>query len=111
MAIVSNKPPSSSPIVSIQTGHVETGTLSTGSGEDDKYVDVTISAVVVANCSVTIHGAATDNAVSNGAVYSRGTIVSGPPTAILTSTTNLRIATTISTATSILARWEVVEYA
>lgn len=76
---------------------------STSTGEDIRYIDVTISAVVVAKCVVEFIGGAGSNA---GTALAPAT--NQICTSRLTSTTNLRIATTAA-ATNITGRWRVVE--
>jgi hypothetical protein len=79
-------------IKSIQTGFFSTSSLSEGSGEDNRYVDTTISAVVVANCQCYLG--------VNGHVY----------TARLTSTTNVRVSAW-ATPPQMVVRWWVIEHA
>jgi len=108
--------------VNVQTGYVSSSAsvgsgstvISTGSGEDAKYVDVTITAVsAVANCSVEFVGGATDGGTSTGATaeyLGTSSSVAIKTTARLTSTTNLRIATSLTTAGFISGRWQVTDH-
>jgi hypothetical protein len=98
---------------SIQDGYINTSSLTTGTGQDLRYVDVTISSVVVANSVVTFQGSGSTNA-SRVPDYFSNTAIS-QPIAIprLTSSTNLRISCPTSTApaAAIAGQWVVVEYA
>ena len=89
-------------IKSIQTGYVDSAT-SNGSGEDVKYLDVTVSAVTVANCACFFYGGA-----SSSAAYAMGYQAGYITTPRLTSTTNLRLGA--QSGTQIVGRWYVVEY-
>jgi len=83
----------SSAVASIQTGYVS-GSGTTGSGEDTRYIDTTISAVSTSK-SVVIWQTATDE----------GFVMT---TARLTSTTNVRCSA--RTSNSVHGRFYVVEY-
>ncbi len=80
-------------IKSIQTGFTS-GVASSGTGEDAKYKDVTITSVTTLKCRVDVQGSGN---------------AGGALTCHLTSATNLRISCPTGD-TSILARWTVVEY-
>lgn len=97
-----------SAVESIQTGFVDT-TLSTGSGETAKYLDVTISAVVVANCVMTFDGSFGTNTTTAGGI-GYGSAANYFATSQLTSTTNLRLGAPDAGMTYITGRWTVVEY-
>ena len=102
----------SSAIESIQEGYVAATSLTAGSGEDAYYTDVTISAVVVAKSVVVFEGIA-GNIGSYATAYTISSTYFGrKPTARLTSTTNLRIASAGGTSppTHMTGRWKVVEY-
>ncbi len=89
----------SSFIQSIQTGYSAGSSGSSGSGEDQHYLDITISAVVVAKSIVLLQ----DFSDSSGIWF----VTSGR----LTSTTNLRIGTIGSGFSSAFyGRWVVVEF-
>jgi len=81
----------SSAIASVQTGYVSSNTGS-GSGEDTRYADVTISSVDTSKSVVIVHNQYGDSLVSGR----------------LTSSTNLRLAVNISSWRS--CRWYVVEF-
>ena len=102
MTTLSELFPSSGAIKSIQTGWVAS-VASSGSGEDAKYVDVTVSAVTVANCVCFFYGASGSTATGS---QSYSAAVFAQPR--LTSTTNLRIGS--NAGTYITGRWYVVEY-
>ena len=89
-------------VKSIQEGFTS-GATSTSTGEDIRYVDITISAVVVAKCVVEFIGGAGTSAAA--ALTPASNYIC---TARLTGTTTLRIATT-NTVTTIAGRWRVVE--
>jgi hypothetical protein len=89
-------------VKSIQTGVNTTTSASTGTAgsEDDRYVDITISAVVV-NKSVVLVQPIRDT--SDGQPLCE--------TARLTSTTNLRLSRRgVTTENYVAARWTVIEY-
>lgn len=96
-------------VKSIQTGYVNTSTLTTGTAEDLYHINVTISAVTAAKCTVQFDGTAD---IGGEGYLSGGTNPSFVPTARLTSATNLRIAMRrpSGSAFSISGRWQVVEY-
>ena len=105
---------STSPIKSIQTGYVNTNSITGGGGEDAGYINVTISAVTTAKCEVSFVGGfvfGTDGLTA--AMGKSGSGFAYSPTVRLTSTTNLRISmpgdNTITTG-RIAGRWQVVEY-
>ena len=102
-----------SAIASIQTGFVDSDFLSTGSGETTRYLDVTVSAVVAANCRIYFDGTANSNAFYNQSYFGATTASNFAVTATLTSTTNLRLACSNSgtVAANISGRWTIVEYA
>lgn len=90
---------------SYQTGFVSTTSFSTGSGEDARYVDVTISSVDTAKAFVLFQGA-WDSTTSAAMTRAGGR----DATYRLTSATNLRISTNSITGTAALVgRWQVVE--
>lgn len=94
---------------SYQTGHVSSTSASSGTGEDARFVDVTISAVDTAKAFVYFVGG-----FSNGP--NNTTLKSGPTavyeaTARLTSSTNLRISTHVAAPTHMEGRWQVLEFA
>lgn len=106
-------PTNASPIKSIQSGFVASGTLSSGSGEDAKYIDVTISAVTTSKCAVQFDGGFGGSASAGAYFVSTGTsAVTIIASARLTSPTNLRISTSSSNSniTNLAGRWQVVEY-
>lgn len=96
-------------VESIQEGYIDVTSLSTGSGEDTRYKDVTISAVDTTKCVCRFIGSMANSSAKaryyNSGAYSYQAI----PTAKLTSSTNLRIGCS-TTDTYIAGRWVVVEY-
>lgn len=93
-------------VKSIQTGYINT-TASSGSAEDEKYYDVTISAVTVANCFCEFVGSSASTTATTRN-YEKGTDpYQSIPTIRLTSTTNLRIT---GKGAAIGGRWTVTEY-
>ena len=100
-------------IASIQEGYVGITTgLSSGSGQDLFYYDVTISAVDTAKAVATVVGSFAFSANAEGAYFTTsasGTVI---PYARLTSSTNLRISTGNPNGSPRLkCAWTVVEYA
>lgn len=93
---------------SIQTGHINNQATSISTGEDLRYVDVTITAVTVANCVALFQGSI---ALSTGdAGFYTGTASQGIVTARMTSTTNLRLAFAAAAYGFMTGRWYVIEY-
>jgi hypothetical protein len=101
---------------SFQTGYIGTGAApGSGSGEDTKFQDVTISAVTVAKSIPGAYG----NAGVGGTIRAGYQPASSSYSAILlprlTSTTNLRLAVNwdpgapFSADTNLSARWQVAE--
>jgi len=88
---------------SIQTGYeaIDTGDWSISTGEDYRYNEITITAVVQANSVVLIQG---------GSVNTTTDVTTLLPTGHLTSTTNLRIAAQTEPSIKMHIRWTVVEY-
>lgn len=93
---------------SIQQGYVSTTSLSSGSGEDTEYVDITISSVNTAKSIIFFEGGFSDT-VANTTFTSGGTGVQAP-TRRLTSSTNLRLAVPNAFSSACAGRWTVVEY-
>lgn len=90
----------------VQTGYVSTGVTSppqSGSGEDFKFLDVTISSVTDTSKAIVIVDQVQAFRDNGAPVF--------PVTGRLTSSTNLRIAGKSNTAdvTNFLGRWYVVE--
>jgi hypothetical protein len=96
-------------IASIQEGYVGITTgLSTDSGQDKYYYDVTISAVDTTKAVPEVVGSFAFTAGDEG-TYSA---LAAVPFARLTSTTNLRIHTGNANGTPrLMCSWKVVEYA
>lgn len=99
---------SASPIKSIQSGWVNTGSLSTGTGEEGRYVDITIAAVNAAKAIICFQGAGSDGLVVNATVYSDGNTTFVTKRLVNSTTLRLMIATT--GADFLVGRWSVVEY-
>lgn len=95
-------------IKSHQTGYVSTTSLSSGSGEDTEYVDITISSVNTAKSLIFFDGGFADT-VGNTTFTSGGTGTQNP-TKRLTSSTNLRLAVPNTFAIACAGRWTIVEY-
>ena len=115
MSNLSQFAPFAGGLKSFQTGYVATTTASSGSGEDTRFTDVTISAVVTAKAITAIYG----NGIYNG-FGPRAGITPTYSAAIamprLTSTTNLRISCNWNPGldveggnTGISGRWQVAE--
>lgn len=102
--------------IKVQTDYVATSTLTSGSGEDTRYVNVSITAVSdTTRCIVEFEGgAATVGATPQGMVQDNVTGASGGVvykcTARLMSTTQLRISCP-AVVNSINGRWRVIDCA
>jgi len=101
---------------SFQTGYAATSSASSGSGEDTRFLDVTISSVSTSKAIPCMFGSAMRADIANAAAYTlAGTIALGIVMPRLTSSTNLRLSVTTdfgapgSTTTAILGRWQVAE--
>lgn len=93
-------------IKNVQTGYV-TSTPTASSGEDTRYIDITISAVAdTTKAVVSFEGGAGENATQT--FYKSGGTSAYDVTTRFTSATNIRVATTVS-ANRIAGRWTVVE--
>jgi len=100
-----------SAIKSIQEGVLVGATNLSGSGEDKKYHDITISAVDTSK-SIAFFEGSTSSTLYPGLYYGNSTYAIGVVQARLTSSTNLRLSTASgSNMTTITGRWKVVEYA
>lgn len=98
-------------VASLQTGYVGTNTVSTSTGEDLRFVDVTISAVSNVNkCFINFMGVSAQGGAASGNYYPpSGANGTAAITARLTSTTNLRLSCAVA-MTGISGRWLVLEY-
>ena len=98
-----------SAVQSVQEGYIDVTSLSTGSGEDTRYKDITISAVDTAKCVCRFVGTMASSS-ANARYYNYNMAPAQHiPTAKLTSTINLRIGCSTTDA-YIAGRWVVVEY-
>jgi hypothetical protein len=86
-------------IKNVQTGYVS-GSASAGVDEDTRYIDVTISAAVVAKSLVIVQPG------TDGTAYDTPLIHTGR----LTSTTNLRLSKATSGTITMRGRWYVIEF-
>jgi hypothetical protein len=104
---------SSSQIASIQEGYVGIASgLSSGSGQDKFYYDVTISAVDTTKAVATVVGSFSFTANGEGTYYANYASSAIVPYARLTSSTNLRIHTgNPNGSPRLMCSWKVVEYA
>ena len=96
-------------VKSIQTGYVNTATTSTGTGEDARFLNVTISSVNTAKAYAWFVGgwAASEGNATLKSVDGVGIFECLPR---LTSSTNLRLSSN-RTEPGISGRWYVVEFA
>lgn len=94
-------------IQSIQTGYVS-GANTTGTGEDLRYIDVTISAVTIAKCVLEAVGGSASN--EGNSFFRGGATAATELSPRLTSTTNLRLSSSSAGGANISGRWTVVEY-
>lgn len=94
-----------------QTGYVSTSGTSVGTGEDTRFLDVTIAAVsAIGNCELHFVGGAAGS--SGNEMLANDGDQNSPTykcTARLTSTTNLRIAAPANVAW-FQGRWQVVDH-
>lgn len=100
---------------SFQTGYAANNNATTGTGEDTKYVDVTISSVNTAKAIPAAYG----SGIRSGYAYIATYYFSGARIAIilprLTSGTNLRLSCMFNAGdeyaegTGIASRWQVAE--
>lgn len=103
-------------VKSIQTGYVRSATLASGTGEDNRYLDITISGVNVSKSMVMVSGSGGAGTLGFDGSYYSSVTSSGVVFVLfpkLTSATNLRLGTkdvNSNSASSIAARWTVVEY-
>ncbi|MDG3577112.1 hypothetical protein P7F60_11985 [Rhizobium sp. YJ-22] len=99
-------------IKSMQSGFVSSTTLSTGTGEDAVYLDVTVSSVDPSKCFIDFDGSFGNNAAAAQAQF--GTSGSGCiATLRMTSATNLRISgksAAGSAMTALSGRWTITEF-
>jgi hypothetical protein len=87
-------------IQSIQTGFANQVMVAVSSGEDLRYIDITISAVAATNkCFVFLQAPWTNEDSTGWYVYGR-----------LTSTTNLRCGSPVSGYVRMSGRWWVIEF-
>ncbi len=104
-------PAPTSPIKSIQTGYINVlmAAMSSGSGEDTRYVDVTIAAVTISKSKVTFVGSAGNNG-GEGKISNASSGVTMWVTARLINSTTLRLSVATTNLSGILGRWTVEEY-
>ena len=97
----------------VQTGWADNPTLSAGTGEDAKFVDITITAVSdIARCSVSFVGGATTALANSGSAMTKsGGTSSWMVTARMLNSTTLRLSCVASGVLSIYGRWTVTDYA
>jgi hypothetical protein len=99
---------------SFQTGYVVANTASSGSGEDTRFTNVTISSVSTTKAIPAAYGSGVRNIYNGIATYTIGG-VNAILLPRLTSGTNLRISCNYDVGaafgenTSISARWQVAE--
>ncbi len=97
-----------SSIKSLQTGFVNTA-ASSGTGEDVKFVDITINNVDINKCIIFFDGGC--GGTDKQAFYKSGSTESYLCTTRLTNNTNLRIATIVTYSSNVIAgRWSVIEF-
>lgn len=103
-----------SAIKSIQSDFLPITVATVGTGEDLKYVDVTITSVDTAKCFVSFVGGSASGNAGNCYIKSGSgtTSVTYMCSARLTTSTNLRISSpqNDALAPSIAGRWTVIEY-
>lgn len=93
----------------VQTGYLSAVAMSTGTGEDSKYYDVTLpTAVIVAKCRAEFQGTTAVVSAESGYLYFDSTSPILPCTARVTGVNNLRISSV--SGGFLTGRWYVVEY-
>ena len=93
-------------VLSITSDYVSSNSLTSGTGEEAKFLNVTVSALTDYTKAVVEFqgaGASTEGSASS---YGSGNIVRGK----MTSATNLRLCTAVSTDTWIVGRYYITEY-
>lgn len=95
-------------VKSIQSGFISSTSLSTGTGEDVKHVNVTVSAVDPAKSLVLFSGGFAG--AIDGAQQTSGGSSAFSATQRLTSATNLRVSVASSFPTALVGRWTILEY-
>lgn len=102
-------------VKSVQTGYVATTTVSTGTGEASRYVDITVSTISnISKCFVVFNGSANNQSSDTNSWYYSSTI-NGTfliPTIRVLNSTTIRIMSSSSTviALGFVGRWTLVEY-
>jgi len=99
---------------SFQTGYLYTSSLSNGSGEDNKFFDVTVSSVSTSKtiCSFAGSGNSGSNSQNQQAAYSDQNLSSlAIFSSRMTSSTNLRLAASFANGApqAIAGRWQIAE--
>lgn len=98
-------------VKSIQTGFVQASFSLFGSGEEARYIDVTVSAVTnVAKCFVTFNGSANSGGSLTAAYYNSTITFTVIPTVRVLNSTTIRIMSSNASATNITGRWTLIEY-
>ena len=99
-------------IKSVQTGYIATSSLSSGTGEEVKYFDVTVSTVTdITKCFVTFNGSAAAGGTGvAGAYFFSTSVITYAPTIKIISPTTIRIMSNSGSIFSITGRWTLVEY-
>jgi len=95
---------------SYQTGYVS-GTTTSGSGEDARYVDVTVSSVNTAKTICSFDGGGINGALSGAMSYYSGGSEMAIFAARMTSSTNVRIANGRGNnwPSNVAGRWQIAE--
>ena len=98
-------------VKNIQTGYVATVGIASGTGEEAKYLDVTVSAVAnIAKCLVTFNGSANSSGTTITSSYNASTSTFFIPTIRMLNSTTIRIMVSTPSASAIIGRWTLVEY-
>jgi hypothetical protein len=96
---------------SYQTGYVNSASLTTGTGEDLRYLDVTVSSVDTAKTMCSFAGSGSSSVSRAMAYFITGTEQQTIISPRMTSSTNLRLANTYNNApsTAMVGRWQIAE--
>lgn len=94
----------------VLSGYVNTKEALVGVGQDQRYVNITISAVDPDKCIVTCIGTATRSQFYGGAIFLGTDVATYIVSARLTGPTTLRVHVGFYDGISILAHWKIVEF-
>jgi len=96
---------------SYQTGYVSSASLTTGTGEDLSYLNVTVSSVSTSKTMCSFAGSGSSSVTRAMAYFITGTEQQTIISPRMTSSTNLRLANAYgnSPSTAMVGRWQIAE--